>query len=354
MDYKSDRLIINSKDHTIADFPRGLQIIFDYLPAKDLITCLAVCKATNFEIATSEKLMNKIVLKIPAEQKLLADDILSITNRKYKHICIQSDNEYMLDFQNEHFQWKSLHFHGLTFGPSMWNFLRQFRETISELNFSDNEVELSLDDKFPVFVKLNTMKIKCEATETAMIYSQFHLNYDTLKNLTISQFGFEFAISVIRKTKKQVQLDTLHFTQPRIQRRCTVALALKAQKSCLKELTLERLNSSSMEYIWEEMKVLKKLTLGSMVPVFKKDMLLATNSSIKHIVIHSTTVPLKVYGLMIDATPNLETLLVTNKNNMKRDNLTCTKYNGIELRVKFQDNEHKMLSQNFNKLRLRH
>lgn len=328
-----NRSVLNSKDHSIADFPLALQIIFDYLPGTDLISCLAVCKSTNFEIATSEKLMDKIVLIVPRGHKMIADQILNNTNRKYKHISIQHEYEYGLDFKNDFFKWKSLHIQRTIFCSTMWKFLEQFKKTISELNFSFIKVELCVDQKFPIFDKLETLKIKCEVTETAMIYYEFQMNFPGLKHLTISQFGYEFAISVIKRTKYDVFLDTMHLTQPKLASFWTVEHVLKGQKNCLKELTLEKLNSSAMENIWKEMKVLKKLTIGKKIPAFRRNMALATNNSINEIVIHSTTVPFYVYEQIVNATPNLKILRVTNKNNPRRDlKVVCNTYYGPELR----------------------
>lgn len=338
MENHSDRFIINSKDHTIADFPTGLQIIFDYLPARDLISCLAVCKATNIEIATSVKLMDKIVLKIPEDNSSVAKSILNLTNRKYQHISIQSTNEFTLDFHNDHFQWKSLHIHRAKFGPPMWDFLQQFQESIVELIFTNNEVEHSTQ-RFPFFAKLKTLQIKCELTETAMIYSRFYSNYKTLKNLQISQYGFEYAINVIRRTRNPAQLETIHFTLPKVQRKWTLEHALNTQRNCLTELSIEKIDTSSMEYIWKEMKVLKKLTMGSKIPDFDDDMNLEVNNSIKDIVIHSPTVPIGVFGHITYATPNLKTLQITNKNDQQGAELIIIKTTGLELRTKFQELE---------------
>ena len=186
MEIERNRCVINSKFHSIADFPIGLKIIFEYLPGDDLISCLAVCRATNFEIADSDKLMDKILLNIPEGKVWQANYILGSTNRKYKHVAIHSAAEYLINFRNDYFQWTSLHIHRILFCPVLWKFLDQFRKTVCELIFSDNNVELLVDEYFPVFEKLTALKINCEVLESSVIFNEFQWYHSGLKDLKLS------------------------------------------------------------------------------------------------------------------------------------------------------------------------
>lgn len=355
MDILSDRVVLNAEDHSLIDYPYGLRMVFGYLSGMDLINCLLVNKTFYNQIVTSDVLMKKIVIKIPRGANDRASYLLSQTDRSYKNIWIQSETEYEMNFLNDHFKWKSVHLKYMKFCPEMWSFLQQFTETVAELNFTKNNLDLSTDEKVPIFKKLHTLKIINKQSKSILIFDEFINNYDTIKHLTISQLGLQIGFDYI-KNMKGIQLESLLIIRPK-PRYCITNEALNTQKHCLKELTMFTINTTSMMYIWEVMTGLRKLTMGAKAANMKVPLTLKTNTSITEIVIDSSNLPVHIYQKMVKATPNLRFLHVTNKNHLRRCEYTVITYTGQELRERLQgtldDNFVNSLFKKMNYLRLK-
>lgn len=350
MEFLKDRHVINAQNHSLADYPSGLNLIFDYLLGNDLISCLLVNKQFYQQISTSEKLMSKIVLKIPKGKFSRANRLLRQTDRKYKNICIQGQLEYQIDLLNPYFKWSSIEFKNVTFGPQLWIFLRQFTETIVELIFVNNPLQLLTNDNFPVFKHLKVLKINNKDATSILMLNEFKSNFCTIKHLTTSQVGMETGFVFIHDLNN-MKLETLHIIRPKLGK-YNIKDAIFTQKKCLKELTIETINTKSIEYIWDQMEVLKKVTLGAKVTAFKKSMSLRKNNSIEEIVVHNTKVPFEIYEKLVISTPNLTLLRVSNKNHLGRGKLNINYYKGSELRAKFQEKEDYEIIDMFHELKI--
>lgn len=87
VEYTSLHQIVNSKIHTLDQYPiEVLKTVFDNLTAKDLISCLGVCRSFNEIISESNKMMSKvamITMFVEVPQLIMLDKVLKVTERSY-------------------------------------------------------------------------------------------------------------------------------------------------------------------------------------------------------------------------------------------------------------------------------
>lgn len=337
MENINQRRIINSVDHTINDFPVGLRKIFEYLPGKDLLSCLLVSKAFNREISTSTKFMNKIVFNVVDKELTIANQILKRSERKYQHLRIKSIIGYKINFLTKKFNWKSIDFQYTYVCPYVTKFLKRFTQTVTTIKFANCRVFNAKETyNIPFFHKLETLEvIGGTALECGKIVCKFRKQLETLKNLVMPQKGFGILTNII--LKYNLQLEKLHLTNPVVKNITDTIESLRTQKNCLKELTMEILDPNSMTFFWEELTCLEKLTLGADYPEFYglyRD--LKINKTIKSIQFNSEDLPLHVYQSISISTPNLSKICLTSKKPQFCDKKIFQQYSGSELRDMFK------------------
>lgn len=332
----SERRVINSIDHTIDDYRVGLRQILEFLPGKDLINCLLVSTTFYREITSNAKYMDKIAFNLVDKQMILAQIVLTKTTRKYKHLKIKSVIECTIDFQPTKFKWQSIHFQDTYFCPYVLKFLRTFTKTVESITFSNckafngNPLELA-----PLFNKLQNIEFVDTASyDSIKILCKFIVQFKILKSLKIAQGGFGLLTDLLLKFK--IKLQKLHLTNPKITNISKTVDAFRTQKDCLKELTMEILDPTSISFCWDELKCLEKITLGAENPeIYGRFNEIKINFTIRSIRLNCESLPLYVYQSLSISSPNLLVFIVSGAKLHDSDKKKAQQYSGIELRKMF-------------------
>ncbi|CAO1299476.1 unnamed protein product [Diamesa hyperborea] len=337
MENIKQRKIINSGDHTINDFPVGLNTIFKYLSGEDLLNCLLVSKVFNSEIITNNKCMDKIVFNTVDKELSIANQVLKRSRRKYQHLRIKSVIGYKINFRTKKFHWKSIDFQQTYVGPYVTKFLKKFTKTVKKISFSNCRVINGREtNSIPFFDKLETLEVSGDiAFECAKIVCKFRRQLETLKNLKIPQKAFGILTNIILQWN--LKLEKLHLTDPVVTNITDTIESLRTQKNSLKELTMEILDQISMSFFWEELICLEKLTLGADYPefygIYRE---LKINKTIKSIRFNSEDLPLHVYQSISISTPNLSKICLSSTKPKLCKKSSSQEYSGSELREMFK------------------
>ena len=337
MENINQRRVINSNDHTINDFTVGLRKIFDYLPGKDLLNCLLVSKTFNSEIITNSNCMDKIAFSTVDKELSIANLVLKRSVRKYQHLRVKSVIGYKTNFRTKKFNWKSIDFQNAYVGPYVTKFLKRFTKTVTKIRFVNCSVINGRETySIPFLNKFETLEISSDNTlECAKIFCKFRRQLNTLKNLKIPQKAFGILTNILLKWN--VQLERLHLTDPVVTNITDSIDSLRTQKNCLKELTMEILDQTSMSFFWDELICLERLTLGADYPefygIYRE---LKTNKTLKYIRFNSEDLPLHVYQSISISTPNLSKIYLSSTKPQLCDKSSSQEYSGAELREMFK------------------
>lgn len=300
----------NGRCLTLAEAPtKVLETIFKHLGGDDLLNLLAVCRTFNNVIASSNVLMDKIRLKVhhSIDHVMEIKIIMKTTNRNYQHLSISEYYVYFLQ-ELDYFDWKSILIEQMTFDKYLLEFLKKFVRTLEEIEFEQVYIDQNgLYTKAAHFPNLYIFKINGPDDDAIFILSTFVRNISQFEELKMPQAAF--GRSYIEFYESYTKLVKLHLTTADVSVSSDTENSLFLMSDSLKELTMECFENSVMEFIWREMKVLKKLNIKIQLHEDNnpRNFNLQDNLNIKELYIQNKMLPDHIFKEISYATPNLET-----------------------------------------------
>lgn len=308
--------LLNAQDHTLADLPvEVLNKIFKHIRGRDLLNISVVCKYWYSIIAESEDYMGKIRIKtdehgttnIRRLKKMLRE-----TTRKYQHLSIRNAYDFHPDFKVMSFNWKSIQITRLTYSGMFINFLSNFSDTLQELEMFDlnfNTTEIVPVVEFP---QLRVLKINCSRVESYFGIGIFKSTLSHLTELSISYEAFHDIFRNDATANMKINLNKLEITR-KFENFKTLDMVedfLRTQKNCLEEIKLDSLEKTTLEVLWNEMNVIRKVTIGSRDVDIATCLNLHTNETIHELRVQSNDIGDTIYEMIFNSTPNLRSLIV--------------------------------------------
>lgn len=308
--------LLNVQDHTLADLPvEVLNKIFRHSRGRDLLNISAVCKYWYSIVAESEDYMGKIRIKTDehgTSNIRRLKKMLHQTTRKYQHLSIRNAYDFNQDFKVMSFNWKSIHLTRLTYSGKFITFLSNFSETLQEIEMFD--LNFNTVEEVPVvhFPQLRVLKINCSRVESNFGIGIFKSALSHLTELSISYEAFHEIFRNQATANMKIKLNKLEISR-KFENFKTLDMVedfLRTQKNCLEEVKLDSLEKTTLEVLWNEMKVIRKVTIGSRDVDIAPCLKLNTNHTIQELRVQSNEVGDTIYEMIFDATPNLRSLIV--------------------------------------------
>lgn len=286
-----------------------LETIFSYLPGKDLLNALAVCRSFNNIISSSNKQMDKIRLKVDYNMDNFMEFkiLMKSTNRNYQHLSVSQDYVYFIKGL-DYFNLKTIRIVKMTFDKYLLYFLKQFVNTLEEIEFDEVYIDQKgLYTKAAMFGNLHTFKINGTDDDAVYILSTFVRNISQFKNLKMPQAAF--GRSYLEFFDSAPMLEKLHLTTADIASITDTENSLYLMSDSLKDLTMECFENSTMQFIWREMRVLENLNIKVQLHEDNnaENFNLEENYNIKELYIQNKMLPDHVFKEISIATPQLET-----------------------------------------------
>lgn len=309
--------MLNAQDHTLADLPvEVLNKIFRHSRGRDLLNISAVCKYWFQIIAESEDYMGKIRIKTDehgTSNILKLTKLLKKTTRKYQHLSIRNAyDEFNQEFKAMPFHWRSMHLTRLTYSSKFISFIKNFTDTLYEIELFDLNFNNVLEVPVVHFPQLRILKINCSRVESNFGIGVFKSALSHLTDLSISYEAFYEIFRNQATANIKIRLTKLEILRKfeNLKVLDMVEDFLKTQKNCLVEIKLDSLEKTTLEVLWNEMKVIQKVTIGSRDVDIATCLKLNTNHTIQELRVQSNELGDTTYERIFDSTPNLRSLIV--------------------------------------------